>query len=175
MCTQSGAAAWCCSSIVIVPSVHRHLPTQSLSCNAGVFSLHLTMILLNTFPSLLGLVDIQDDVILVTYSTPPLEAPLSYRWYGGIPCSKLVLLVLCRHSSSMCYIARWCPFIWVHLIFWETHNYFGKHVKPSGWQPIDKVGLSQRGNISSFATITTKQIMTRRVASLLIRGLFLSH
>ena len=26
VCTQSGAAAWCCSSIVIVPPVHRHLP-----------------------------------------------------------------------------------------------------------------------------------------------------
>ena len=59
---------------------------------------------------LLRLVDIHYDAILVTYSTPPLEAPLSYCWYGGIPCFKLVLRVLCRHPRSMCFIARWCPF-----------------------------------------------------------------
>ena len=85
--------------------LHCHCPAcpsspspQSLSCNVGVFSLHLTMILLHILLSLLRLVNIHYG-ILVTYSTPPLEAPLSYCWYGRIPCSKLVLRVLCRHPA----------------------------------------------------------------------------
>ena len=128
-------------------------PTPSLSSNVGVVcSPHLTMILLYTcilkltFSGWFFHLDCDFDSILVTYSTPPLQAPpkLSLVWRHSLlqtgPSCTLSL-------PSICFIARWdVLFFWTLLISWGTDNYLSKHVKPSEWRNriIDEMGLSER-------------------------------
>ena len=185
------AAAWCCSSIVILLLSILASPD---TIGESIFSPLATTSFWIPFP-LLRLINIHDDFYVgdKQYLLHPSRHPpaIGWWWYGGIPCYKLVLHVLCRHPA--------CVSLQDDVLLFEfplsLENYLCKHVKPSMWQIRDKVGLPE-----TFAT-TTKCFLivakygdmvaskynvllegtklgcrrTRRAVSPLIRRPFLSH